>query len=717
MAPQIKVHKTVAATQEFDFLYGSFELSKVHIPYFATTLTLQDAASDLRLAYEILSSEDINWSLTELFQRDIDWSRVHKKIVPYLQTSDTPQFFNSITIALLPYDPKQSRVLDRFDETVPWTPPALLGEDDYTRRLDVGPIAFGFWSEWSRPGDDGFRLGRMRWNKNEVVGVAIDGQHRLAAIKEIAGSGMPSERLIRSRVPVIFLLFDEEVGYSNFKQQATVEILRELFIDLNKHAQTVKRGRQILLDDRDPHAVCTRMIIADRLSNDGAYLNDSPPRLPLSLVDWHSDQAKFDVGPYITTVLGLDNFVSRILATKPITDWMDYPGVETQIKRLASRLKIELSSAQDRLATLAKFDMGAFTYDDTDLELITGAFSYLWVTPLANLLTQLSPYAELVAMRDHDGSLSIRFQEWYRLREAKSKEGQFEGNASAAYAQFIQQSVMNKDNPMAESDFVSMLTNIENAKGKNFAYKVVFQRALVEGFIDYCETSADDIDELSWDARDEDIDFADIALGDGSAEPEDLESSADEGDAIGNDSEPERDGAESDEAAYDGATLRLASLFRDQYEDRSREYVDALNAVIELTHFLSVDFAIESDEPVLSDKFWEGSLRKPEGDIDFTLGASTRAKDLFMVIGIMMLYCDTVNVAEQVTFDEFWSDCSNIEAGKLCKKAGRAIDRLAGETGVGGRILRAKDRDFDREAARHEIFCRLRYIWQAAGTR
>lgn len=122
MAPQIKVHKNVSATQEFDFLYGSFELSKVHIPYFATTLTLQDAASDLKLASDILSSEDINWSLTELFQRDIDWSRVHKKIVPYLQTSDTPQFFNSITIALLPYDPKQSRILDRFEDKAQWTP-------------------------------------------------------------------------------------------------------------------------------------------------------------------------------------------------------------------------------------------------------------------------------------------------------------------------------------------------------------------------------------------------------------------------------------------------------------------------------------------------------------------------------------------------------------------------------------------------------------------
>lgn len=590
------------------------------------------------------------------------------------------------------------------------TPP-LLDEDDYKKRLDVGPIAFGFWNEWTQPSDDGFRLGRMRWNKNEVVGVAIDGQHRLAAIKEIAGSGMPSDRLIRSRVPVIFLLFDEAVGYSNFKKQATVEILRELFIDLNKHAQTVKRGRQILLDDRDPHAVCTRTIIAERLSNDASYLDSEPSRLPLSLVDWHSDQAKFDAGPYLTTVLGLDTFVSKILATKPISDWMDYSGVETQIKKLASRLKIELASAQGRLKNLAKFDLGAFTYDESDLQLITDAFSYLWVTPIVNLLTKLTPYAELIAMRSSDGSLGIRFQEWYRLREAKSKEGQFEGNASGAYTQFIQQSVMDKRNPMAESDFVSLLQNIESAKGKSFAYNVVFQRALIEGYIDYCETSSDDIEELGWDTGDEDIDFADIALGDGTddTDEEDLEDQLED--------ELATEDSELDEAIGGDAVAELSSWFKAQYADRSEEYVDAINSVIDATQFLSVDFTIKSNDEALSDKFWEGSLRKADGGIDFTLGASTRAKDLFSVIGFMFLYYNTVDPEEELSFDQFWSDCWNSEAGKVCKKAGKAIDRLSAEASVGGRILKAREILFDRDAARQEIFYRLKYVWEHAGNR
>ena len=122
---QPRMIKSVPATQDFEFLYGAFQLSKVHVPYFATTLTLQEAASDLKLTSEIFGSENINWTLTELFQREIDWSRVHKKIVPYLQTSDTPQFFSSIVIALLPYDPTRSRLLDQFDDSVTWAAPTL----------------------------------------------------------------------------------------------------------------------------------------------------------------------------------------------------------------------------------------------------------------------------------------------------------------------------------------------------------------------------------------------------------------------------------------------------------------------------------------------------------------------------------------------------------------------------------------------------------------
>ena len=97
--------------------------------------------------------------------------------------------------------------------------------------------------------------------------------------------------------------------------------------------------------------------------------------------------------------------------------------------KLEKRLEIRLQSARERLQHLAKYEIGAFTYNEEDLLAIRKAFARLWVAPLVNVLTKLDPYAELIAMRSDDGSLLIQFQEWFRLYEAKSKEGQFEGNA------------------------------------------------------------------------------------------------------------------------------------------------------------------------------------------------------------------------------------------------------------------------------------------------
>src|SRR5690606_14325219 len=114
--------------------------------------------------------------------------------------------------------------------------------------------------------------------------------------------GNPGIRSQNSRVPVILLLFDERVGFAAPEERPTVELLRGLFIDLNKNAQTVSRARQILLDDRDPHAVCVRRLVGSQLREDLNELGGSEPRLPLALVDWHREQAKFDDGPYLSTV-------------------------------------------------------------------------------------------------------------------------------------------------------------------------------------------------------------------------------------------------------------------------------------------------------------------------------------------------------------------------------------------------------------------------------
>ena len=58
----------------------------------------------------------------------------------------------------------------------------------------------------------------------------------------------------------------------------------------------MKRARQILLDDRDHLEMCVRSLVGPKLCDGLNELQEMPPTLPLTLIDWHSDQAKFDDG-------------------------------------------------------------------------------------------------------------------------------------------------------------------------------------------------------------------------------------------------------------------------------------------------------------------------------------------------------------------------------------------------------------------------------------
>ena len=92
-------------------------------------------------------------------------------------------------------------------------------------------------------------------------------------------------------------------------------VVREVFIDLNKHAEEVERARRILLDDQDIESRCLRELLATRVGE------QEEGRLPLGIVHWqHQVAAKFNVskrtGPFVTTVELLYSILSDIFAVR-----------------------------------------------------------------------------------------------------------------------------------------------------------------------------------------------------------------------------------------------------------------------------------------------------------------------------------------------------------------------------------------------------------------
>ena len=313
-------------------------------------MTLRQANQSLSLVSEFPGAESLAWRVEELYQRDIDWGRVQRQIVPYLQDQSQPQFFNSLTVALLPIFDGQVR--NSFEGTN-WAPPPLLGEDKFDLVKIRGPFKLGYWGSWQSSEEPGAKLGQIRWNTSQVFGIAIDGQHRLAAIKEYAKAKDKDASLDKTQIPVILLVLDEELGYYSPKGKPIVDVLRKLFIDLNKHAVRVSRSRQILLDDKDPHALCVRALVGRQVMEGDGDLRQSPPRLPLSLVDWHSDSARFDKGPYLATILGLDWIVTTVLGSPPTKDYTDYTAIGRQLRAFKNELGVPLTNAFERLTELA----------------------------------------------------------------------------------------------------------------------------------------------------------------------------------------------------------------------------------------------------------------------------------------------------------------------------------------------------------------------------
>ena len=69
-------------TEPLVFVPGEYRLSKEgQVPYLAAVMPLQNIVGQIKLVEDIPEKTQLNWSLEELFQRDIDWERVKTELV------------------------------------------------------------------------------------------------------------------------------------------------------------------------------------------------------------------------------------------------------------------------------------------------------------------------------------------------------------------------------------------------------------------------------------------------------------------------------------------------------------------------------------------------------------------------------------------------------------------------------------------------------------
>ena len=263
-------------------VYGQFGAGAgVHAFYLQSALTPAQLGW-VSLISDIRGSE--RWPVRDLFQRDVDNDRISDSLLPYLQDIHKIKFFNPITLTLLPMQDNDDRVLTQMPRVIL----SSMKKDDYEWELLERPSYHRV--RWVK---DNPHYAVLEWNDVRTKLVAIDGQHRLSALKRFWHD---SEATVHQSfrewfIPVVVVSF--RVGEGREEPPSVLEVVRSIFVYINTEAKVVNRARQILLSDESINAVCTQELVQLAHSNDLLpWAERNPDRLPLLFYDWRGEESE-----------------------------------------------------------------------------------------------------------------------------------------------------------------------------------------------------------------------------------------------------------------------------------------------------------------------------------------------------------------------------------------------------------------------------------------
>ena len=199
--------------------------------YYVVKMSARELSENVKYASEVYEDR----TLDEAIQRILNEGRVKKEIVEYLKRQQD-RFFSSIVVAALEGDPMFYPVEITDD------PQFAIFRDD--RRLNE---AFGV----------------LKFDGTQKY-YALDGQHRLSAIKTLLDRNNPlsdgaPEGFENDEFSVIVIVPERrEDANKNFMPK-----YRRLFSNLNRYAKPTDQATNIIMDEDDTFAILTRRLITD----------------------------------------------------------------------------------------------------------------------------------------------------------------------------------------------------------------------------------------------------------------------------------------------------------------------------------------------------------------------------------------------------------------------------------------------------------------------
>lgn len=200
--------------------------------YYSCLMSMAEVATRLSYAEEIHKSK----KLSEMIQRKLKEGR-SKEIAAYL-LSEKQRFFNSLVVAIYGGDP----AWHGFSNFKPQVEDISLADVPTEAENSVGFLSFS--------------------GEEEIF--AVDGQHRLAGMKEALAK---DAELGKDEVSLVLV--------AHQKTPAGQERTRRLFTTLNKTAVPVGKGEVIALDENDVMAIVTRDLVENSVKFDESRIRFS----------------------------------------------------------------------------------------------------------------------------------------------------------------------------------------------------------------------------------------------------------------------------------------------------------------------------------------------------------------------------------------------------------------------------------------------------------
>ncbi len=468
---------------------GEFSLSSsVKVPYFTCLMVLNRVTQELKTHEEVSPSLDTTYSLVELFQRQIDIDRVQREIVDgYLRVPNKIKFFNSLTIVLLPKNTEGKIVstFENYPNNDPPIPDPQFGPFDAffsaSQAADKKAIFGGVQFVTTKTEN----IARLRWDKNRVDAVAVDGQHRLRALKEWMHwkNQQLGEIEKPTRIPIIFLMLHEGAGFIGAENGGTIGIkgiAREIFTDLNKNAREVDLATQIILDDLSVESCCVRSLVTNTTCADDEDL------LPLTLLRWQEANNRFDQKYYLNSLVNLHLLVKELLGLKA-PDPMNKSDVLNFIRNVSGLLG---TGAPRKLmhqgVPLEDYYRSQFleSEDEEPIAPFSGIPSHYlpsavegfkkYFSPwLLSLLKRFLPYAEIIEYARNNNLISGEFGQY--LSQPKSHQEKLGKDLAYKYGDHWRKIVID-DHSVARERIKGVG---DSDLGEQWAFKTIFQKAMV----------------------------------------------------------------------------------------------------------------------------------------------------------------------------------------------------------------------------------------------